>query len=142
MTSKKPEPLTSVTVAQLLFFGKQFSKKYILTSLEAILERFVFKILKFRALTMEFFHVVQYGFYTSFSIYEQCNKHSRQPLWLECASLTFYLNFKVCTTNEVLCSATSPSVEPLASMTLKITLKFAWNKTCTYICTNKNTKIC
>ena len=63
-------PITAVTVAQLLFLENSFQKHKILTSLEAILERFVFKILKFRALTMEFFHVVQYGFYTSFSIYE------------------------------------------------------------------------
>ena len=43
-----------VTVAQLLFFlENSFQKHKILTSLEAILERFVFKILKFRALKME-----------------------------------------------------------------------------------------
>jgi len=46
-------PLTAVTVAQLLFLENSFQKHKIFTSLEAILERFVFKILKFRALTME-----------------------------------------------------------------------------------------
>jgi len=46
-------PLTGVTVAQLLFLENSFQKNKISTSLEAILERFVFKILKFRALTME-----------------------------------------------------------------------------------------
>ena len=125
------------------FLENSFQKHKILTSLEAILERFVFKILKFRALIMVFFHVLQYGFYTSLFVYLSCATST--SVWQNCRlvlRLTFYLNFKVCTTIEVLCSATSPSVEPLASMTLKITLKFAWNKTCTYICTNKNTKIC
>jgi hypothetical protein len=59
-----------VPVAQLLFLENSFQKHEILPSLEAILERFVFKILKFRALIMVFFHVVQYGFYKSFSIFE------------------------------------------------------------------------
>ena len=45
--------ITWVTVAQLLFLENSFQKHKILTSLEAILERFVFKILKFRALKME-----------------------------------------------------------------------------------------
>ena len=45
--------MTAITVAQLPFLENSFQKTYILTSLEAILERFVFKILKFRALTME-----------------------------------------------------------------------------------------
>ena len=44
---------TAVTVAQLFFLENSFQKHKILTSLEAILERFVFKILKFRALKME-----------------------------------------------------------------------------------------
>ena len=68
LTNKK-QPI-SVAVAQLLFLENSFQKHKILTSLEAILERFVFKILKFRALIMVFFHVVQYGFYKSFSIFE------------------------------------------------------------------------
>ena len=63
-------PITAVAVAQLFFLENSFEKHKILTSLEAILERFVFKILKFRALIMVFFHVVQYGFYKSFSIFE------------------------------------------------------------------------
>ena len=45
-------PITAVAVAQLFFLENSFEKHKILTSLEAILERFVFKILKFRALTM------------------------------------------------------------------------------------------
>ena len=52
---KNTEPLTAVTVAQLFFLENSFQKNKILTSLEAILERFVFKTLKFRALTMVFF---------------------------------------------------------------------------------------
>ena len=48
-------PLTGVAVAQLPFLENSFQKHKILTSLEAILERFVFKMLKFRALTMVFF---------------------------------------------------------------------------------------
>ena len=44
---------TAVTVAQLFFLENSFQKHKILTSLEAILERFVFKIVKFRALKME-----------------------------------------------------------------------------------------
>jgi len=59
-----------VAVAQLSFLENSFQKHEILPSLEAILERFVFKILKFRSLIMVFFHVVQYGFYKSFSIFE------------------------------------------------------------------------
>ena len=51
LTNKK-QPI-SVAVAQLLFLENSFQKHKILTSLEAILERFVFKMLKFRALTME-----------------------------------------------------------------------------------------
>jgi len=58
--------MTAITVAQLPFLENSFQKTYILTSLEAILERFVFKILKFRALIMVFFHVVKHGFYKSF----------------------------------------------------------------------------
>ena len=46
-------PITAVAVAQLFFLENSFEKHKILTSLEAILERFVFKMLKFRALTME-----------------------------------------------------------------------------------------
>ena len=42
MTNKKPEPLTAVAVAQLPFLENSFQKHKILTSLEAILERFVF----------------------------------------------------------------------------------------------------
>ena len=72
MTNKKPEPLTAVAVAQLPFLENSFQKHKISTSLEAILERFVFKILKFRALTMVFFHVLQYGFYTSLFVYLSC----------------------------------------------------------------------
>ncbi len=49
----KGDRTTAVTVAQLLFLEKSFQKHKILTSLEAILERFIFKMLKFRALTME-----------------------------------------------------------------------------------------
>ena len=70
MTNKKLEPLTAVAVAQLPFLEILFPKHKILTSLEAILERFVFKILKFRALIMVFFHVVKHGFYKSFSKFE------------------------------------------------------------------------
>ncbi len=47
--------MTAITVAQLPFLENSFQKTYILTSLEAILERFVFKMLKFRALIMVFF---------------------------------------------------------------------------------------
>ena len=47
--------ITAVTVAQLLFLENSFQKHEILPSLEAILERFVFKMLKFRALIMVFF---------------------------------------------------------------------------------------
>ena len=36
------QPVTSVTVAQLLFLENSFQKHKILTSLEAILERFIF----------------------------------------------------------------------------------------------------
>ena len=36
-------PMTAITVAQLLFLENSFLKTYILTSLEAILERFVLK---------------------------------------------------------------------------------------------------
>ncbi len=39
---KKHEGITLVTVAQLLFLENSFQKHKILTSLEAILERFVF----------------------------------------------------------------------------------------------------
>jgi len=46
-------PLTGVAVAQLLFLENSFQKHKILNSLEAILERFIFKMLKFRALSME-----------------------------------------------------------------------------------------
>ena len=57
--SLKNLQLTLVAVAQLLFLENSFQKNKILTSLEAILERFVFyvrlKMLKFRALTMVFF---------------------------------------------------------------------------------------
>ena len=67
---KEAQQITSVTVAQLPFLENSFQKNKISTSLEAILERFVFKMLKFRVFTMEFFHVVQYGFYKSFSIFE------------------------------------------------------------------------
>ena len=42
MTNKKPEPLTAVAVAQLQFLENSFQKHKILTSLKAILERFVF----------------------------------------------------------------------------------------------------
>jgi hypothetical protein len=35
-------PITAITVAQLPFLENSFQKTYILTSLEAILERFVF----------------------------------------------------------------------------------------------------
>ncbi len=70
MTKKETQLVTAVAVAQLLFLENSFQKHKILTSLEAILERFFFKILKFRALIMVFFHVVQYGFYKSFSIFE------------------------------------------------------------------------
>ena len=41
-TEKKAEPLTAVAVAQLLFLENSFQKHKILTSLEAILERFIF----------------------------------------------------------------------------------------------------
>ena len=41
-TDKKGERITAVTVAQLLFFRNSFQKHNISTSLEAILERFVF----------------------------------------------------------------------------------------------------
>ena len=40
----KSERTTSVTVAQLFFLENSFQKHEILTSLEAILERFVFKM--------------------------------------------------------------------------------------------------
>ena len=36
------QPVTAVTVAQLLFLENSFQKHKILTSLEAILERFIF----------------------------------------------------------------------------------------------------
>ena len=39
---KLPHHITSVTVAQLLFLENNFQKHKILTSLEAILERFIF----------------------------------------------------------------------------------------------------
>ena len=48
-------PLTGVAVAQLPFLENSSQKHEISTSLEAILERFVFKMLKFRALIMVFF---------------------------------------------------------------------------------------
>ena len=41
-TNKNNELPTSVTVAQLLFLENSFQKNKILTSLEAILERFIF----------------------------------------------------------------------------------------------------
>jgi hypothetical protein len=50
---KEAQQITSVTVAQLPFLENSFQKNKILTSLETILERFVFKILKFRALKMD-----------------------------------------------------------------------------------------
>ena len=52
---KKTQQVTAVAVAQLPFLEILFQKHKISTSLEAILERFVFKILKFIALTMVFF---------------------------------------------------------------------------------------
>ena len=70
MKPKERQQVTSAAVAQLLFLENSFQKHKILTSLEAILGRFIFKILKFRVLILVFFHVLQYGFYTSFSIFE------------------------------------------------------------------------
>jgi len=60
MTKNETQLVTAVAVAQILFFlENSFQKNKILTSLEAILERFVFlgkiKMLKFRALIMVFF---------------------------------------------------------------------------------------
>ena len=55
MTKKETQLVTAVAVAQLPFLEILFPKHKILTSLEAILARFVFKMLKFRALIMVFF---------------------------------------------------------------------------------------
>ena len=71
-----------ITVAQIPFLENSFEKHNILTSLEAILERFVFKILKFRALIMVFFHVLQYGFYISLFVYLSCATST--GVWQDC----------------------------------------------------------
>ena len=55
MTKKETQLVTAVAVAQLPFLEILFPKHKILTSLEAILARFVFKMPKFRALIMVFF---------------------------------------------------------------------------------------
>ena len=70
MTKKETQLVTAVAVAQLPFLEILFPKHKILTSLEAILERFVFKILKFRALTMMLLKLQSIVFIKVFSTFE------------------------------------------------------------------------
>ena len=75
MTKKETQLVTAVTFAQLLFLENSFQKHKILTSLEAILERFVFKILKFRAPTMELLKLQSIVFIKVLVYLSICNLH-------------------------------------------------------------------
>ena len=92
---KKTQQVTAVAVAQLPFLEILFQKHKILTSLEAILERFVFRILKFRALIMVFFMLYNMVF---IKVLVYLSSATSTSVWQNCRlvlRLTFYLNFKV-----------------------------------------------